>query len=103
MDYAFEVRPWRLALYILWVLFALSILIAMDCIFVRLVNQMTEPSYVDGDTSITETAYMDGAEEQEPVVALRACGFGESTNYFGTPSVPSYKGILDSYKMRRRL
>lgn len=75
MDYAFEIRPWRLALYILWVLFALSILIAMDCIFVRLVNQMTEPSYVDGDTSITETAYMDGAEEQEPVVALRACGF----------------------------
>jgi len=87
-----------------WFVVLVSIITMLDCIFVRLVTQRSEKSYWEkNQTNEMQASDIETLRNKEPIVSLRPC-FGEEHpgwNYFNSPYLEPYKGILDcSRKMR---
>lgn len=91
-------------LFLAWLFVMVPIVTVLDCVIVRLMTQRTGKSYWE-KTSSSEIQGIDIEQvgDREPIVSLRPC-FGEEHpgwNYFNSPFLEPYKGILDCARKMR--
>ena len=102
--------------FFVWVLLTLTALVPLDCIYMRLLTQMTSPSHANVTASApapynhqssgtdTEQRPMLDADAAEPLISIRPCieQPTSATTYFGVAPVEPYLGLLDcAQKMTR--